>query len=73
MYTITVGQGINNGGQIVADGYLDATGEDVAFLLNSTTPVPLPPAAWLMISGMGSIGLFARRRTGHPSAKARLP
>lgn len=32
-------------------------------LVNVPTPVPLPAAVWLLLSGLGGIGLIARRRS----------
>jgi hypothetical protein len=32
------------------------------FSVNVASPVPLPAAAWLMLSGLGGIGAFARRK-----------
>jgi hypothetical protein len=48
----------------VADSIGASTG-NVGFLtveVNGATPVPLPAAAWLMMFGLGGLGLLARRR-----------
>jgi hypothetical protein len=34
----------------------------VGYLIATPVPVPLPAAAWLLISGLGALGI-ARRRT----------
>ncbi len=36
--------------------------EDPAWLVSSVNPVPVPASAWLMLSALGSVGVFARRR-----------
>ena len=57
---------INNFGQIVGFGLL-SNGQSSAFLMTPTgvpvspAPVPLPPAAWLFVSGL--LGLAGIRRT----------
>ena len=64
-FTIQSGQGINDRGQIVADGIVDATGQRVAFLLNPTgiPAVPNPPSAWMMMLGLGVFAaVFAKRQ-----------
>ena len=52
---------------IVQGALIDAVaGSNVQFVsgakIQSFTPVPLPPAAWLLLSGLGGLGLFGRRR-----------
>ncbi len=63
LYTITSGEGINDSGQIVADGIVNATDQEVAFLLTPIAPVPLPATAWLMLSGLVGLGTTVRQRT----------
>jgi hypothetical protein len=41
----------------------------VSFAPESVAPVPLPAAGWLLISALGGLGVFARRR---PATTARL-
>jgi hypothetical protein len=65
IYTLVDARGINDSGQIVADGYVDATGQDAVFLLipsNAASPVPLPATTWLMLSGLCIVGALARTR-----------
>jgi hypothetical protein len=35
-------------------------------LQSTTAPVPLPAAGWLLVAGLGALGLFRRRRDGTP-------
>jgi hypothetical protein len=58
-YTLTYGESINNDGQILADGVVNATGQQVAFIF--TPAVPAPAAAWLLLSGLGGLAAFARK------------
>jgi hypothetical protein len=60
------GQASNDDGQILAEGFVDATGANAAFLLNPISSVPLPAAAWLLISGLGGL---ARLRKSAPTAR----
>lgn len=41
---------------------IDNSGSEVEYNLTSLTPVPLPAGAWLMLSGLGGLGAFVRRR-----------
>jgi probable HAF family extracellular repeat protein len=59
LFTLVSAQSINNSGQILVDGYVNATGQDVAFLL---TPLPLPASGWLLLAGIGALGAVARRK-----------
>jgi probable HAF family extracellular repeat protein len=62
LYTITAGVGINDNGQIVADGFVDSTNLEEVFLLNPVNAVPLPAAGWRMLSGLGGLGALAGKR-----------
>ena len=64
LYTLISADAINDGGQIVANGIVNATDQDVAFLLTPTSPVPEPAAAWLLVSGLGVLGALVRRNSG---------
>jgi hypothetical protein len=35
-------------------------------LQSTTAPVPLPAAGWMLVAGLGALGLFRRRRDGTP-------
>jgi len=37
-------------------------GMGIAEVMQETTPVPLPAAAWLLLSGLGGLGFVGRRR-----------
>jgi hypothetical protein len=60
--TLTTAYGINDYGQIAVNGFDSETGQSVSYLLTpSANPVPLPGAAWLMLSGLGGLGALARK------------
>ena len=61
--TLTDATAINTQGWIVADGTDSRTGQEHAYLLENPnlTPVPLPGALWLMLSGICGLGAWARR------------
>jgi hypothetical protein len=40
----------------------DPFGNDINFDVTSLTPVPLPSAAWLLLSALGVVGTSGRRR-----------
>lgn len=63
--TLTDAVAINDNGWIAANGTDSRTGQQHAYLL-TLTPVPLPAALWLLVSGLGGIGVMTRRnRTTH--------
>jgi hypothetical protein len=45
---------LNASGSVVQDGF--------AGLISSVTPVPVPAAAWLLLSGIAAVGALARKR-----------
>ena len=56
LYTEVVADGINNRGQIAANGYLDSNPRyGQAFLLTSASRVPTPAPIWLLLGGLGSL------------------
>lgn len=57
--TLTLGAGLYH---LVVDGS-DGTPDYVAFA-KLGQPVPLPAAAWLLVSGLAGLGAMARRRKG---------
>jgi probable HAF family extracellular repeat protein len=62
--TLTQGTAINTQGWIVADGVDSRTGQQHGYLLENLSPVPLPAAVWLMLSGLCGLGARVRRRKG---------
>jgi probable HAF family extracellular repeat protein len=62
--TLTQADAINDNGWIVADGIDSRTGQTHAYLLENPAPppVPLPPAVWMFLSGIGGLGALVRRR-----------
>jgi len=52
-----------NAGNSNDSGAVEATGgSQLDYTITSLTPVPLPAATWLMLSGLGGIGVFARKK-----------
>lgn len=53
---------ISRDGRFIAGTAVNAQGRDVAWVAD-LTPVPAPPAAWLLASAFGTIGCFKWRRS----------
>jgi hypothetical protein len=68
--TLTEGRAINDSGSILVNGVDSRTGQTHAYLL-STAPVPLPAAAWLLVSGLGGFGALVRKKTFRQGARRR--
>lgn len=61
---ISVGLGSSNPDEI---GYFDdvrvsGTSADATYDFEKTTPIPLPAAGWLLLAGLGGLGLAGRRK-----------
>jgi hypothetical protein len=57
--------GFQQGGNPIANPFLTAEGQSTSANLiatYTTTVVPLPAAAWLLLAGIGGLGLASRRR-----------
>lgn len=51
---------INYNGPLGLNGAAEAARVDIAF--GTVQPIPLPAAAWMLVAGILSLGLVARRR-----------
>lgn len=60
--TVTGARAINDAGWIAASGSSSLTGSTHAYLLTPTNVVPLPAGVWLLLSGLGALFAFERRR-----------
>lgn len=60
--TTPIASGVSVTGEIVYD---NATGigeySGISYTINNLAPVPLPAAAWLLLSGLGGLGWLRRR------------
>jgi hypothetical protein len=55
---------INAQGTLANPTNVDYLAYRITALQPASSPVPLPFSVWLMLSGIGTLGLFARRRLG---------
>ncbi len=69
LYTYNFGSVLDNAANVVIRLTLSHSATDVNsrvdvdnFQVNGTSAVPLPAAAWLLMSGIAGVGAFARRR-----------
>jgi hypothetical protein len=61
--TASIDDGVSAFGLLKAGGLLlSSAAASAIHASESITPVPLPAAGWLLVAGLGSLGLFGRRR-----------